>query len=312
MAENTVVNVSRVGGDAASDTRASQTRIATATHRSRFLVGFFPQTEIRAYLEACGVPLGQVDQATFDTDHAAARSHAVQLGARVDTAMAPFGAHPHLDALRAEPTFAEHAVNAVSLDIGWVDLAAIIACQPRVDMDYVEQLRRATPAVGDTDALLQFCLPLQGRVPAVPVMPKLNPVSNTFSWLSDNPDFRVCGPVQASAPGTGRSMIGFSIGPGLHQMSVVSFAGKHMLNNGYHHAVALALAGHTRIPVITTTVASPDASPMVRPGMFSPQIVFGPAPPRIADFLGAAAIDLPCTRMRLLFTVHAEVYPVPA
>jgi hypothetical protein len=107
-------------------------------------------------------------------------------------------------------------------------------------------------------------------------------------------------------------MIGFSIGPGLHQMSVVSFAGKHMLNNGYHHAVALALAGHTRVPVIIATVASPDAAPMARFGMFSPQIVFGPVPPRIADFLSPAAIDLPCNRARLLFTVHAEVHPVPA
>jgi hypothetical protein len=312
MAENTVVNISPVAGDAANDTRASQTRIATATHRGRFLIGFFPQPEIRAFLEASGVPLGQVDQVALDADHAVARSHAAQLGARVDSTITPFGPHPHLDALRAEPTFAEHAVNAVSVDIGWVDLAAVVACQPRVDMDYVDQLRRAAPAVGDTDGLVQFCLPLQGSVPTAPVVPKLNPVSNTFSWLSDNPDFRVCGPVQGSAPGTGRSLIGFSIGPGLHQMSVVSFAGKHMLNNGYHHAVALALAGHTRIPVIVTTVASPDASPMARPGMFSPPIVFGPAPPRIADFLGPAAIDLPCNRIRLLFTVHAEVYPVPA
>jgi hypothetical protein len=85
-----------------------------------------------------------------------------------------------------------------------------------------------------------------------------------------------------------------------------------MLNNGYHHAVALALAGHTRIRVIIATVASPDASPMARRGMFSPQIVLGPAPPRVADFLGPAAIDVPCNRMRLLSTVHAEVYPVPA
>lgn len=312
MVENTVVNVSPVAGDAANDTRASQTRIATATHRARFLVGFFPKPEIRAYLDASGVPLGQVDQAALDTDHAAASSHAMQLGARVDTTITAFGPHPHLDALRAEPTYPEHAVNAMSVDIGWVDLGAVIACQPRVDMDYVEQLRRAAPAVGDADGLLQFCLPLQGSVPAVPVVPKLNPVSNTFSWLSDNPDFRICGPVQGSAPGTGRSMIGFSIGPGLHQMSVVSFAGKHMLNNGYHHAVALAVAGHTRVPVIIATVASPDASPMARPGMFSPQIVFGPTPPRVADFLGPAAIDLPSKRMQLLFTVHAEVYPVPA
>jgi hypothetical protein len=51
---------------------------------------------------------------------------------------------------------------------------------------------------------------------------------------------------------------------------------------------------------------------MALPGMFSPPIVFGAAPPRIADFLGPTGIDQPCNRMRLLFTVHAGVYPVRA
>ena len=185
------------------------------------------------------------------------RAHATQLGVRADTVVTPFGAHPHLDALRAEPTFPEHGVKRASpwTSPGWTS-APLIACQPRVNMDYVEQLRRSAPAVGDTDGLLQFCLPLQGSVPAIPIEPKFNPGSNTFSWLSENPDVRVCGPIKGAAPGTGRAMVGFALGPGLHQMSVVSFAGKHMLNNGYHHAVALALAGHTRIPVIiVSTVA---------------------------------------------------------
>jgi hypothetical protein len=95
-------------------------------------------------------------------------------------------------------------------------------------------------------------------------------------------------------------------------MSVVSLGGKHMLNNGYHRAVALMQAGHSRVPVIMVTVPSVDMAPTTRLGMFSPQAVFGPIPPRVADFLGAAAMDVPCKRMRLLFTVHAEVYAVPA
>jgi hypothetical protein len=312
MAEHSVVTVSDPANDSEQDTRSSQTRITTGARKSRFLLGFFQPGEIRGYLEACGVAVASQDQAALDRDHAAAQAHASQLGGRAETSITPIGSHGHIDALRAEPTFAEHGANALSVDLVWVDIGHLVACQPRVDLDHVEQLRRAAPAVGDTDGLLRFCLPLQGSLPPPSTTPTFNPATNTYTWLSENPDFRLCGPAHGAQPDTGRSLMGFSIGPGLHQMNVVAFGGKYMLNNGYHRAVALLQAGHTRMPVIMVTVPSPVATPVTRVGMFSPQAVFGPNPPRIADFIASAAMDLPCKRMKLLFTVHAEVYPVPA
>jgi hypothetical protein len=312
MTEKTAVAAPHAPQDADQDTRVSQTRIATGLHKSRFLLGFFHSAETRPYLQACSVPIGDIDQAALDRDHATARAHAAQLGARSETIVTPLGSHPHIDALRAEPTFAEHAANAISVDFAFVDVGDLVACQPRVDWDHVEQLRRAAPALDDAEGLLRFCLPLQGGIPSPSTAPTFNPVTNTYSWISENPDVRLCGPVQGAQAESGRSLVGFSIGPGLHQMNVVSVGGKHMLNNGYHRAVALLLAGHTRIPVIVATVASLAAAPITRIGMFSAQTVFGPVPPRVADFLGAAALELPSKRVRLLFSVHAEVYPVPA
>ena len=77
-------------------------------------------------------------------------------------------------------------------------------------------------------------------------------------------------------------------------------------------AAALAHAGHDRIPVLLAAVPALELTPTARNGMFKPQIVLGPTPPRIADFLSPAAVDLPRRPMRLLFSIHAEVHPIPA
>jgi hypothetical protein len=49
-----------------------------------------------------------------------------------------------------------------------------------------------------------------------------------------------------------------------------------------------------------------------RPGMFNPNMVFGPNPPRIVDFLGPAAVEVPTRKVRFLFSVHAEQHLIPA
>jgi len=94
-------------------------------------------------------------------------------------------------------------------------------------------------------------------------------------------------------------------------MNVVAFNGRYMLSNGYHRAVALLRAGHERIPVILVEAPALELTPTARNGMFSPQIVFGQKPPRIADFNTPAAAEFTSRRMRLLFSVHAEVHRIP-
>jgi hypothetical protein len=201
--------------------------------------------------------------------------------------------------------------NARSVQFASVELGKLIACQPKVDLDHVERLMAQVPALGDEDGLRRFCLPLQRDGMAPQVQTTFNPVTNTFGCIVDNPDVRICGPVQGEQPGTGRGFAGFSIGPGFHQMSVVVFDHRYMLNNGYHRAVALARAGHDRAPVILVEAPMADLTPPARHGMFNRQIVFGPKPPRIEDFASPAALEFASRRMRLLISVHAEVHPIP-
>jgi hypothetical protein len=286
----------------------SQTQ-AAAKPRTRVLLGFFQTTDALPYLQSVGA---DVDATTAAASHSGARAHVdAQIGQRVETTVTPIHDCPHLVDLRGEPTFAEHAANAKVLQFAYVEVGKLVACQPRVDWDHIERLAAQVPEVGNDDELLRFCLPLQRDGVAPQVQATFNPVTNTFGCIVDNPDVRICGPAQGGQAGTGRALVGFTIGPGLHQMSVKMFNGRYMLNNGYHRAVALARAGHDRIPVILTEAPALDLTPTARNGMFSPQIVFGPKPPRIADFMAPAAVDFTSRRMRLLFSVHAEVHPIP-
>jgi len=285
----------------------SQTQ-AAAKPRTRVLLGFFQPNDAPPYLQSVGA---DIDPSAFIASHAVATAHVVQIGPRGETSVTSLADCAHLVDLRAEPTFGEHAANAKSLQFAYVDVGKLVACQPRVDWDHVDRLAAQVPAVGNDDALLRFCLPLQRDGMAPQVQTNFNPVTNTFGCIVDNPDVRICGPVQGGQPGTGRGLVGFSIGPGLHQMSVVTFNGRYMLNNGYHRAVALLRTGHDRIPVILIEAPALELTPTARNGMFSPQVVFGPKPPRIVDFTTPAAVDFTSRRMRLLFSVHAEVHPIP-
>jgi hypothetical protein len=303
---NSLVVLPLPGGFAAN----SQTQ-AVGTPRSRALLGFFQPQDTPGYLASINLVTDGLDSAALDHQCGVARAHVAQLGARDEPEITPCDPHPHLALLQSEPTFAEHAPPPLGARFVWIGLEHIVACQPKVDWDHVERLSSQVPAVGDDDGLLRFCLPLQNGAVVPQAQVTFNPATNTFGWIVDSPDVRICGPVQGDQPGTGRGLVGFSIGPGLHQMSVVAFNGRHMLNNGYHRAVALARAGHKKIPVILVDAPSLELTPPARNGMFNPSLVFGPKPPRIVDYLEATAVEVPTKRMRFLFSVHAEQHPIP-
>ena len=301
--------LSAISGATAAN--ASQAHIVGPS-RTRALLGFLQPQDTPAYLSTLNPVPDRIDPAQFERQCVDARVHVGQLGTRPEPQVTPLGDHPHLALLRSEVTFAEHSRTPQGVRFAMLNLKNVVACQPRVDWDHVERLADQVPAVGDEEALLRFCLPLQQEVVVPPAHVTFNPATNTFGSIVDSPDVRVCGPMQGEQPGTRRGIVGFSIGPGLHQMSVVSFNGRHMLNNGYHRAVALARAGHEAVPVIFVEVPALEMTPSVRNGMFNPSLTFGPQPARIVDFLGPAAVEVSTKKMRFLFSIHAEQHAIPA
>jgi hypothetical protein len=258
------------------------------------------------------VPVSELDLADLKDRHELALRHVATLSRLATPSLQQLEKHPHIEAVLTEPTFAEHVANAQRFEFAWVDLAGLLVPQPRVAWDHVQSLASSAPQPGDEEALLRFCLPLQSGTEPPASSIAFNTITNTQSFVSDNPDVRICGPARGAQPETGRALVGFSLGAGLRQMSVVMFDGKLIMANGHHRAVALLEVGHARAPVLVSTVSELGATPMLRPGMFNPRTVLGPRAPRAFDFLGPAAIELPCRVMRTVFSVHAEVLLVPA
>lgn len=286
------------------------TPVATAqTSLTRVLVGFVRPAEIDTYLQSTiQIDARNIDLGKFAIAHAAAHAHASSLKARPEAKVTPFvGDHPHLRALRAEPTFQE-IESSGPIELAWVDVRKLRVTQPRVDWRYVEQLVAEAPEVGDEAALLQFCVPLQQTAPAdAATQSSFSRTTQALSFVTDNPDFRIGGPVVDNI-GNGRALLGFWISPGLRQMIGMDIGGRCALRNGYHRAVALAARGHTEVPILISR-NSAEQTP-ARPGMFPPGLVFGDAPPRIEDFFGPAAVDLPRRRARTLYSVQVATYAI--
>jgi len=156
------------------------------------------------YLQSVGA---DIDPSVLATSHAVATGHVSLLGQRDETSTTPIADCAHLADLRGEPTFGEHAANAKTVRFAYVEVAKLVACQPKVDWEHVERLASQVPKVGDDEALLRFCLPLQRDGMAPEVQANFNPVTNTFGCIVDNPDVRICGPAQGGSPvrGTGSS-----------------------------------------------------------------------------------------------------------
>jgi len=276
---------------------------------SRVLVGYFQAGDIELYMQTTQIDASAVDRAKFATDYATACDHVNSIRQRREPEVVPLDDHTHLKALQTEPTFQEFGSPGGPIQLVKIDVGKLVVAQPRVDWSHVEKLIAQAPEPGDELALLQFCLPLQQNAPVVQVQTNFSPGTQTLSFIADNADFRICGPV-IEPVGNGRAALGFMIGPGLQQMSVVSFSGRYVINNGYHRAVALAARGHVEVPVLLVHGTQLAHTPAARPGMFQPSLVFGDTPPRVEDFLSPAAVDLPRRRTRTLYSVHAAAYPI--
>lgn len=283
--------------------------VAFDTPNARALLGFMDDPGMRQFFALSGISADLLDRSAFDRAVNAARAHVGAISTRPEAAETPLEHHPHLDALRGEPTFLEHAAGSTGFDFAMVDLDRLVVAQPRVDLAHVDALRARAPEPGDADGLLRFCLPLQAEQP-LDNFEIMTPTQTTLDLMVDNPDVRVCGFFQGSEPRSGRVMVGFFLGTGLRQMRVAKVGQRHILVNGYHRAVALMMKGHRKIPVILAQSAGLAGVPQP-PDFFTPQMLLGPTPARVEDFVTTAAVDVIRTPIRRLFSVHTAIHPIP-
>lgn len=212
----------------------------------------------------------------------------------------------HLAKLEAEPTFKELTTGMKGWAWKQVELAKIRTFQPSVNWDYVQQLVERAPKETDADATLKFCLPLAGSGGLQRVVVTFNPVTNTYSIVSEHLDLRIVGQVQGEDPATKRKFFGFATGFGLPTLTVSRYRDMYLLKNGYHRAVALLAKGHKKVPALVVETDSFQMTGAVGAGFFTIDVLSSPKPPFLSDFLSNAAVEIARPRLRTVLTVHGE------
>jgi hypothetical protein len=111
-----------------------------------------------------------------------------------------------------------------------------------------------------------------------------NPTVNEYTISGVDPNTRVMAKIRGDAP-LG-PLLGFVVGTGLPWVQVVSLQGRHVLRDGYHRVVGLLRAGITEVPAaVISGVEVADIGIPQSGFFFPPDLVLGPQPPLVADFL---------------------------
>ena len=163
-------------------------------------------------------------------------------------------------------------------------LDVLLSAQKYVDVEHAETVQ--VPREEDEAAVLSFCMrsnpidpPLMGPDGGIAFSShysqNLVPSGLAFRTVSDHA-------VEVVATIISRPNF----------VQVARFNGRYIVANGYHRAVALIKAGHTRMPCLLRDVPSIEAAGLVPPGFFDLGRLFAPRPPLVSDFLSANATTL--------------------
>jgi hypothetical protein len=214
----------------------------------------------------------------------------------------PAGCEAYIAEVMAIPQAA--AIGQRPWAIRVVDLRRVVGFQVTVTEERIElpnDLQSDDPC-----ALTRFAL----RKPTGrPMGITEGPGPNEYTVSAPDANLRVMGNVRGEAP-LG-PLLGFVLGGGLPWIQVVAFQGRHVLRDGYHRAVGLLRAGINEVPVARVEgIELADLA--IRPGFFPADLVLGPQPPLVVDFLDDALSRAGTARSQVkIIRIRADEFVVP-
>jgi hypothetical protein len=173
----------------------------------------------------------------------------------------------------------KQAFQGMDYAVGIVDLTMVLAFQKAVTEEAVNRLEGVD--LSSFDALFSLCLPEPS--PAQNLAATADIDWKGISFSSTNPNLRVV--AGRSAVIDGLPFYGFAVGYGLPFIQVVEYEGRWFIRDGYHRCYALLCRGITRIPCLFIRAANGQQFGGFAPQFFARDIIFGPRPPFLADFL---------------------------
>lgn len=185
-------------------------------------------------------------------------------------------------------------MDGLDWSFGVVDLRHLLAFQRRLIFDS-EYPRPDAPAFDTWPALtaLAFGPPVSTAVTT------LSSTSASLVFQSANPNMQL----RPAAIGA-RGPVQFHGGSPFFEVG--EYRGRWFLRDGYHRAERLLRGGITRIPAVVVRARTLAELGPVGPWFFSEEILFGPHPPHVSDFLDDQLIQR-YVRPRMLKTLRVTI-----
>jgi hypothetical protein len=185
-------------------------------------------------------------------------------------------------------------MDGLDWSLGVVDLRHLLAFQRRLIFD-PEYPQPAAPASDAWPALtaLAFGPPVSTAFTA------LSGTSAKLVFQSANPNMQLR-PAVTGAPGP------FTFHGGSPFFEVAEYRGRWFLRDGYHRAEYLLRSGITQVPAVVICARTLTELGPIGSWFFSEQILFGPHPPYVSDFLDDQ-LTQQYTRPRMLKTLRVTI-----
>jgi hypothetical protein len=293
-----------------------------------FLAGRPPMRQYLDFVKTNGVNGQGADRrAIVETWQAARRQIRLleeQERGYVDAAtIEPLG--DRLEPLRQElvrdPLF-QNAFGLVPTDVGMVELDRLVVYQKRVNLTYVEELKRRLGQSPGEEAIFRTCLPFDHPQPPVRW---LRTHRNVYVFVSPSNDLRFLGPMSLEPaqvvgyppPGAVARVVGLAVGFGSNFLNAIHVEGRLVLNNGSHRAVALHALGVTHVPCVIQHAGSREDLALVSSSELArtPDLYLRhPRPSLLKDYLDprlGAVIRVPRRARQVRVKIEVEESDVP-
>lgn len=216
------------------------------------------------------------------------------------------GYSDYLEKLQLNPTFKEPLTGMASFRFALVELAKLCCSQGVLNQEHVTRLTKDTPGPQDSDATMEYCLPLNEDGRGTRSFWSTSASSFSTVLVSENLNFRVAGMAQGEDNVTGRKLTAVVYGFGSPHLTVTEYKGRYIITNGHHRVYSLLRNGHKKAPCLILTS---DEYPFKGPPSYSviaEDAVMSDRPPLITDFDTGAAITVPRRRSMVVINLHAE------
>jgi hypothetical protein len=183
----------------------------------------------------------------------------------------------------------------------FVEIAPILAAQCTIDLDRIAHHVGATP-LPPLERMLEICLPSKPR--AEPFHTLATPQSLSLKTKSMNVKLGVGGVFH-------NSILGVAFGVSSPHVRVVRYNGRFHMQNGFHRAVGLGLAGATHLPCLLKDIDNPMDIGITAGATFSLRELESDNPPTLGHFTHGRAHEVQLRSLSRVLHVSWSEYTVP-